>query len=116
MANQLDSKYARLYSVKQDQYGIDPLGDKTLPKLLQIQTYRNHIVTQDERGSPDLIALREYGNQQLWWIIMGYNGIASYKDIVEGTNLRIPTYGSVVTVITENAVSGGNRPQRVITI
>ncbi len=115
MAEQLDSKYDRFYSIVSDQYGVDPLKDKVMPSLLKISTFQPHIVTQDERGSPDLIALRQYGSEKLWWIVLAYNGIASYKDIVEGTQLKIPTISAVVEVITQNSVSSA-RTQRVITI
>lgn len=115
MSGLLDSKYDRFFSVTADEYGIDPLKDKVLPKLLNIGSYTTHIVTQEERGAPDLIARRKYGNEKLWWIILGYNGISSYKDIVEGLQLRIPSLGSVVDAITENSVSPA-KVQRVITI
>lgn len=115
MADTLDSKYDRFYSVVADEYGIDPLKDKVMPSLLKIESYRPHVVTQDERGSPDIIALRKYGTEKLWWAILAYNGIASYRDIVEGVQLRIPNLSSVVAAITENSVSSA-RTQRVISI
>ena len=115
MAEQLDSKYDRFFSVVADKHGIDALRDKALSKLTEIQAFTPHIVTQEERGAPDLIAFRKYGTEKLWWIIMAYNGIASYRDIIEGVQLRIPALNSVVALITENSVST-NRVQRVITI
>jgi len=115
MAAQLDSKYDRFFSVTADQWGIDPLKDKVLPLILSIDSFSPHVVTQDERGSPDLISKRKYGDEKLWWVILAYNGIASYKDVVEGIQLRIPAFGSVVSAITQNAVAGSS-VQRVITI
>jgi len=115
MAEQLDDKFDRFFSTVADEHGIDALKDRVLPKLLQITSYTNHEVSQDERGAPDLIAKRKYGKEKLWWIIMGYNGIASYRDIVEGTKLKIPSLTSIAAVITENAVSN-SRVQRVISI
>lgn len=114
-AEQLDSKYDRWFSVTADQYGIDPLRDKVIPLLTQITTYTPHVVSQSERGAPDLIAYRRYGTEKLWWIILAYNGIASYKDVIEGVTLKIPTLNSVISVLTEKAVSSSNQ-QRVITI
>ena len=114
-AQELDSKYDRWFAVHADQYGIDPLKDKVIPILQQITTFTPHVVTQSERGSPDLIALRRYGTEKLWWIILAYNGIASYKDIIEGVTLRIPSLNSVIAVITERSVSSNNQ-LRVVTI
>lgn len=114
-AEQLDSKYDRFFSVTADEFGIDPLKDKVLPEILKITTYTQHVVTQEERGAPDLIAYRKYRSEKLWWIILAYNGIASYRDIVEGLKLKIPSQASVTSVITDKAVST-SRVQRVITI
>ena len=111
----LDSKYDRFFATVADEYGIDPLKDKVLPKLLGINAYKPHTVTQDQRGAPDLIAMKFYGTEKLWWIIMAYNGIASYKDIVEGLELKIPLFSSVISAITENSISAA-RVQRVISI
>lgn len=114
-AEQLDSNYDRWFSVTPDQYGIDPLKDRVIPLLSQVTTYTPHIVSQSERGSPDLIALRRYGTEKLWWIILAYNGIASYKDIIEGITLKIPSLNSVVAVMTEKSLATSTQ-QRVITI
>lgn len=115
MAEQLDSKYDRFFSVVADQYGIDPLKDRVLPLILNIQSYSPHTVTQAERGSPDLIALNKYGTEKLWWVIMAYNGLVSYRDVVEGLQLRIPAIGGIVSVVTENSVARSS-VERVISI
>lgn len=109
------SKYLRFYAVTSDVYGIDPLLDKVVPELMKISVYSTHEVTQDERGAPDLISLREYGTDELWWIVMQYNGIGSYKRIVEGITLKIPQHASVISAITHNTIRETN-VQRVITI
>lgn len=111
----LTSKYLRNFAVTTDKFGIDPLLDKVVPRLRLIQTYKVHIVSQDERGAPDLIAFREYGTEDLWWVVLGYNGIGSYSDIIEGTNLKIASLTSVISLITENSIRP-NKTQRVITI
>lgn len=111
----IDSSYDRFHHVVADRYGIDPLKDRVLPGLISITSYKPHTVTQDERGAPDLIAMRMLGTEKLWWVILAYNGIASYRDIVEGTSLRIPDLNSVVAVITAKSMSSTNTPS-IITI
>lgn len=111
----LTSKYQRIYSVVSDIHGIDPLKDTLVPEILKIKSYKLHEVTQDERGAPDLIALREYGTDQLWWMMMVYNGIGTYRNIVEGITLKIPDYGSLITIVTHQSIRPTN-VQRVITI
>lgn len=109
------SKYQRLFSIVTDQYGVDPLLDKLAPEIMKISVYSLHDVLQEERGSPDLISVKEYDTDELWWVIMTYNGIHSYKLIVEGLTLKIPRYSEVIAAVTYKSI----RPstvKRVITI
>lgn len=94
----LSNKFLRMYAVVTDQFGIDALSDKVVPGIQAIEIYTSHEVTQDERGSPDLISAREYGDDCYWWHIMAYNGIGRIAHIVEGATLRIPNLGSIVAV------------------
>lgn len=112
-----DSKYLRAFSIISDEHGEDPLLDRVLNKIDTIVTYTAHKVSQEERGAPDLIASNLYGEgrENLYWIILAFNGIYSYKDIVEGMDLKIPDYRSVVALFTEHSVRD-NEIQRVVTI
>lgn len=100
----LTSKTLRVFNVTIDKYGIDPLLDKAIPEILKITNYKVHDITQDERGSPDLISLREYGTEDYWWVIMAYNGVGSYKTIIEGLSLKIPLFSQVVSVFTQSSM------------
>jgi len=102
--SELASKYQRVFSVTADQYGVDPLKDNLVPELLNVTAFHLHAVTQDERGSPDLISLREYGSDQFWWMILSYNGIGSYRLIVEGLTLKIPEYASLIAIVTHRSI------------
>jgi phage tail protein X len=110
-----DSKYQRAYAIVADTYGVDPILDKIVPFIQQIRAHSLHDVTVDERGAPDLISLRVYGSVDYWWIILAYNGIGSYRSIVEGVSLKIPDMASVVAVVNQNAIRP-NTVSRVITI
>lgn len=109
------SKYQRLFSIKVDSLGVDPLRDTLVPLIQAIRQYSVHEITQDERGSPDLIAYNEYGSDEFWWMIMAYNGIGSYTQIAEGKAIKIPDFGSLVSIVTQNAMRP-SRVARVITI
>lgn len=100
----LDSKFYRVFAIVVDKYGIDPLLDRITPKLQEITAFTTHEVRQDERGSPDLISFRKYGTEDYWWHIMSYNGICSFRDIVQGLTLKIPQLGEIIS-ITNDAVS-----------
>ena len=111
---QFNNKFFRIYAVTIDKYGIDPLLDKMVPKLMQVTAFTNHSVTMDERGAPDLISLREYGNEDYWWHIMTFNGVCRFRDIVEGITLRIPDLGAIIALTNDmilankNASTGSN--------
>ncbi len=111
----ISSRYQRVFSVTADQHGIDPLLDKLLPEIMKIKNFSIHEVTQDERGAPDWISEQEYGTDEFWWHILAYNGICSYKDIVEGRSLRIPNFAELVSIVTHNTLRP-NTTSRVVTI
>jgi hypothetical protein len=111
----LTSKYQRVFAVTPDKYGVDALRDKLIPYINNIKNYTMHRILQDERGAPDLISEREYNSDEFWWIIMAYNGISSYRKLVEGMTIRIPSLTEVVSIVTENSIRP-NSVKRVITI
>jgi hypothetical protein len=110
----LSNRFYRVLAVTTDQYGIDPLLDKITPKILKVPTYSNHEVTQDERGSPDLISFREYESEDYWWHIMTYNGICRICDIVEGQTLKIPDYGSLVAITNDTVSDLSYQSERIV--
>src|ERR1019366_6032207 len=101
----LDSKYLRAYGIVTDAYGVDPLRDTIIPLLVAIPTYTYHSVSSDERGALDLISFKEYGTEDFWWHIQFYNGIARWKDVVEGMTLKIPDYGAILAIISYADIS-----------
>lgn len=114
MAN-MNSKYQRIFAIISDGHGVDPLRDRLIPLINNIKSFTLHTVSQDERAAPDLISEREYNTDEFWWIILAYNGISTYRTLVEGTKLKIPNMAEVVSVVTENSIRP-NRVQRTITI
>lgn len=95
----LSSRFLRAYSVVTDAYGCDPLRNEFIKRLLKIERYTTYEVTQADRGAPDLVSFNVYGEEDLWWHIMAYNAIVSYKEIVEGMTLKIPDYASIISLM-----------------
>lgn len=73
-----------------DKYGIDPLLDEKFWALQKVEEYSIYVVSQQYEARPDLLALDTYSTEKLWWIILQYNGLTSYKDITAGAILRMP--------------------------
>jgi len=58
--------------------------------------YRRFTVTGRDLKRADMIAYRMYGDVTLWWVIALVNNIANpFRDLVEGTTLRIPRIDAV---------------------
>ena len=73
-----------------DAYGVDPLRDKVMSKLFEVSVYRDHVVTEEERGRPDLISHKYYHSPGLWWIILAYNKLIRHSYLKEGLVIRVP--------------------------
>lgn len=110
-----DNKFFRAFAVFTDSYGIDPLKDKIVPKLMAIPSYTVHRVTQNERGAPDLISFNAYNTEDYWWHIMQYNGVFRVSQIVEGIQLKLPDLGAIIA-ITNNISTANVRPSSQKTI
>ena len=111
-----ENRFHRVFAIVTDKFGIDPLLDKVTPSLLAITSFINHDISQDERGSPDLISLREYGSEDFWWHIMAYNGICRFRDIVEGQTIKIPLLGAIVSLTNDASVESSSTGINTITI
>lgn len=107
MALDTDNRYLRAYALQTDQWGVDPLQDKLAFKISQIKSFSYHTVTQDERGAPDLISYREYGFHDLWWHILTFNRVFSYRQVVEGMVLKIPSIADIQSLTTDAVMRQG---------
>lgn len=112
----LDNRFYRVFAVRTDKYGIDPLRDKLAEKLRAVTAYHLHEVTQDERGAPELISLREYGNEDFWWHILNYNAICRFRVIVEGMTLRIPDIGGIVGITNDRTADSSPSGENITII
>jgi hypothetical protein len=92
------TKLKRIFSIIADEYGVDPLKDKLAPGIAAIDNFEYYTIDYSERGSPDAIAYKFYRTHDLWWVIMEYNGLHSYKQIVEGITIKIPAIADVILI------------------
>ena len=105
-----NQRFLRAYACRIDPLGVDPLQDAIALKLLSIPVYTLHKVTQDERAAPDLISLREYENPIYWWHIIAYNEIISFREVVEGLVLKIPSLSAIMGITTDVATRNNSEP------
>lgn len=107
---------SRGYTVTVDQYGVDPLLNKTSTLISQINNFVLYSVSQHERGRPDLIAYKQYGDPNYWWVILNFNALVSFKEIKEGITIRIPNYAAVTKILSNAASQTYGQTVRTVTI
>lgn len=77
------------YGVQEESY--DVLNSQFLYVLKQLKPAGEYVVNVEE-AAPDLIAFNLYGDERLWWVIMYYNDLDCFQEVVEGVTIRFPSY------------------------
>lgn len=106
----------RRASITTDRYGIDPLLDKSVYYLSQIKSFKQHTVAQQERGRPDYISWINYRTVELWWVILEYNKMTSYLQIIEGIIIRIPDYSEVISILNQTTINEVSEVGKIVSI
>lgn len=83
-------KFSREYFLGFDDLGIDPFRDEKFWMMSDITDYITYAVEGEYNGRPDLLSLDFYSTDELWWVIMQFNGLTSFRDVAPGAILRIP--------------------------
>lgn len=102
------TRFSRANSITLDSEGIDPLLDKLMPSIQAISLYRDHIISIEEKGAPDLISMNHYGTANYWWHFMVYNSITHVSQLYEGVHLKMPEVSELLRVSSSNADSNGS--------
>lgn len=89
--------------VVQDKYGVDPLADDLIDKILAISSYSEHTVTPSEESNPQLLADTYYSNVELYFIILYYNGIGNSFALARGAQIKIPSRNEVFRLLADKA-------------
>lgn len=77
--------------VRGDEFGNDPLRHVIYRELGRISSFTEHVVKPEEEGNPALLAQDYYGNPDMDFVILAYNGIGNGMEIRSGQLLRIPS-------------------------
>lgn len=68
----------------------DPMSSDFMDALWDL-TYFQFVTLNDATAfRPDAVAQVFYGNAQLFWVIMAYNGVSDVTQMVSGMTIRIP--------------------------
>lgn len=81
----------------------DILTSTFVEKLRNLPIAGSYRVTT-ERFRPDLISYRIYGSEQYKIMLLLYNNMSSYMDIVPGITLLYPSIRSMESILFDNKV------------
>lgn len=94
-------QYVPIIQINQSFY-LDYLGASYVNlQDAPIDSFENHLVSQDEQFMPDLISFNAYGSEEYWRLICLYNGIIDPTvDLVMGLQIRIPDLSSMLRYLS----------------
>jgi nucleoid-associated protein YgaU len=90
-----DTLYNRNSFITSDANGNDPLTDKLISKIQGISYTRTFVVQKMDEFRPDKIAAKIFGDSELYWLILEYNKLSSFAEIVPGLELKIPSFNEL---------------------
>ena len=70
--------------------GNDPLTDKLGGGLKNVPSVSTFTVQKCDEFRSDKIAAKMFGDSQLYWVVLEYNGLLSNYQLFVGTVLRVP--------------------------
>lgn len=77
---------------------VSLLNSAVISQIKQIEEYEIYQVSVEEKA-PDYIALLKYRSHAYWWIIMVYNNLLSFDEIVPGMTLRLPSQVAIDNIL-----------------
>lgn len=97
-----------------DKYGVDPLRSPVFRKIADIKDYQLLPIDESIEGNPWLIAHRHLGFQDLWFVILYYNGLVHHTEIQKGMEIKIPSKPQVLKAMMDKKKKSGTK--RIATI
>jgi len=91
--------YDILYDYDVNNY-ILGLGFDNLPYFEETDNDIYYVIEPQYQYRPELLSLKFYGNQYLWWVIVKANNLSHpVKDLKAGKVIRIPAASRVLTEV-----------------
>lgn len=94
-----------------DNLGNDPLRHRILSQLSNIRNFSNIDLPPEYESNPALLAHDVYGDVELFYVILAFNGISDGMSLSAGQSLRIPDRNQVLALVRTN-----NQRRRNVTI
>lgn len=101
-------------SVTTDEFGPDPLAQTKLDEICAIQEYFPIVLDVKYLGNPQLLAYDVFGNVELYFVILLYNGITNSFRLERGTTLNIPDPNRVKEILSKIPKKNGSAKRMTI--
>ncbi len=85
-----DARYDFAKFLQYENNNFDPLTSKFLEELNTLEISGEYKVTTEEYR-PELLSYYIYSDQQYWWILLEYNNLLSFEDLVTGLTISYPS-------------------------
>lgn len=86
-----------------DEYGIDPLSKDLLDEILSIREYATIIIDAKYVSNPQLLSYDTYGDVELYYVILMYNGIGNSFTLDRGMKILLPNRERVNEILSRRA-------------
>ncbi len=80
------------YGDKEESFDI--FNSQFLYEFSLLQPAGEYTVTIEE-NAPDLVSWNLWGSEQMFWLLMYYNGISCYQELTPGIKLKFPSYADI---------------------
>lgn len=73
-----------------------------------------YTITQAHRHRLDLVALKVYGDDSMWWVLAQYNGMINVMaETVTGRVIQVPMHDEVMNLLNQSAVQSSRVGQQL---
>lgn len=96
-----------------DEHGQDPLSNTKLDRILALSSSREIEIDSATEANPQLIAYREYGSPEYYWVVLYYNGIGYSFELVAGMIIQLPSAAAIRQIIAQDESSVAQRPRSI---
>lgn len=94
-------------SVSSDEFGPDPLAQTKLDEICAIPNYYPVTIDAKYLGNPQLLAFDAYGNVELYFVILLYNGITNSFRLDRGMTVNVPDPNAVKEILSKTTKKVG---------
>lgn len=80
-----------------------------ITQIRQIKNYKTVTITNELIDAPDFVSFRQYQQEHgYWWIIMIYNNLLDFSELVTGKQIKVPVLYEINKIIANMQLAETN--------